>query len=598
VSFKRQTATPSTVQYFGIGQSPKEEYGRFWVFPYRGAPTEGITDFLFVNPNILSATNPGGDYLATYSPFSGAPNQYATVYTYSLSNAAPYVFRSPVVVRDVAKDRIFWLSDAQPTYFYETPIITDQYAPAAVISQYTFPSTPTSLYAGANGGEWALIGDTLYGNRQDKVDGPKRASQAWQIFYPIQRIVFHQIAKNFSFLYNLKDLDYPEYPHTAVAIYDTSGAVTADTSMKWGLEKSNYFNTADFAFSGYYFNAYTYGAPLKDNRASDDYYYLTVRNYSPTEKSQVLLRLSAPNRYTFGYVTPIDISGEISTAKYVQSTLNTDYTYYWDPKYVNALLKFDSKFVIDSNGVTFGGGVISGFPGSNISSVNGFGDFYGRIQSVYSTYSTQVLLTSTINSATASNVTNFIKTDLANIIPPAALNRQRFTDPLRFSILWKSALLPQYAGLEEEWGLGWNLGFTKADTPYETVQRAPSFFKIIDDFINLKMNPENDMNRMDTIQKENLSETLEPTGATKAFYGKLLLAPFGNYAQTLVSNPISYINPLGKLDRLSFQWTDNTGAIIDNADCEWNCCVQIGEKLDTTSFKKLPLINPVPPAAK
>ena len=596
-TFRKQTAAPSTVQYFIAGQSPKEEYGRFWVFPYRtGLPStlsEGITDFWYVNPNILTASPPAVDFVATFSPYSGATNQYATLYNYSLSNTNPYIFQSPAVVRDVAKDRIFFRSMAAPLNFYETPIVTGEYEPTATISQFAFPSTPTSLYSGASGSIWSLIGNTLYGNRQDVVDGPKRANQCWQIFYPVHRIVFHQIAKNFSFLYDLSGLDYPEYPHTALAIYDSSGAMTADTSMKWGLESASNFNTADFAFSGFYFNAYTYGAPLQDNRATSEFYYLTVRNYSPTEKSQVMLRVSAPNRYTYGYVTPIDISGEISTAKYVRSTLNSDYTYYWDPKYVNSLLEFDSKFVIDSNGRTFGGGIIAGFPGSNVSSVNGFGDFYGRIKAVYSTYSTQVLLASTINAATASNVSNFIQTDLANIIPTAALSRQRFTDPLRFSILWKSALLPQYANLEEEWGLGWNLGFTKTDTSYETVQRAPSFFKIVDDFINLRMNPENDMNRMDTIQKENLSETLDTTGATKAFYGKLLLAPFGSYAQTLVSNPISYINPIGKLDKLTFQWTDSVGAIIDNADCEWNCCVQISEKIETTTFKKLPLLNPV-----
>jgi hypothetical protein len=152
--------------------------------------------------------------------------------------------------------------------------------------------------------------------------------------------------------------------------------------------------------------------------------------------------------------------------------------------------------------------------------------------------------------------------------------------------------LAQYAGLEEQWGMGWNLGFTKADTPYETVHRGDSFFKILDDFINLQMNREFDMNRMDTGAKEKLSATQEPTGFTKAFHGKLLLAPFGSYAQTLVSNPISFYPPLGRMDKLTFTWVDTTGATIDNNDCEWNAVVQIGEKVNMTEIPKPIAIDP------
>ncbi len=161
-----------------------------------------------------------------------------------------------------------------------------------------------------------------------------------------------------------------------------------------------------------------------------------------------------------------------------------------------------------------------------------------------------------------------------------SLNRQRFTDPLTFQIRWKSALTPQYARLEENWGLGWNLGFAKEDTTYETVHKADSFYKILDDFINLRLNPEYDMNRMDTSAKEKLSATLEPTGATKAFHAKLLLANFGSFAQTLISNPVSFSPPLGRIDKLTFQWVDVAGAVIDNSDCEWNAVVQIVEKKD------------------
>ena len=584
------------IQEYLIGQSPKEEFGRFWVFPSRtglsGPAATGIQDFAFVNPNLPPQVSPpAGDYIAA----TGASPTYTAVEQFFLDQTAPSTYRSPIVTRDVVKDRVFFLAEAAPTNFFEAPISTLVSTISIVSSVYTFPSTPTALYAGASGAKWGLIYDTMYGNRADNVDGPKSAGQAWQIFFPVQRIVFTEVSKQVDTLFDLSGLQYPEYPHTALAVYDGSGNITADTSGKWGLESASNFVTADFRFSGLYFNAYDFEVPVTDNRSTSDFYYLTLRNYTPTEKSQVLLRVAAPNKYTFGYVSPLDLSGEISTAKYVSTTNDQFQTYYWDQTYVNTLLAFDKNFIIGSNGYTFGGGIIPGFAGSNISSVTGWGDFYGRFRQTYLTYSTQVQLASTINTNTNIALSNFITTDLQYIIPPQALNRQRFTDPLRFSIQWRSTLLPAYAALEEEWGLGWNLGYAKVDTPFETVQRADSFFKILDDYIFLRMNPEFDMNRMDTTLKENLAATNEPTGTTKSFYGKLLLANFGSYAQTMISNPLSFNPPFGRMDKLTFQWVNQVGTVIDNNDCEWNAVVQIVESVDIVPVPKPALIQPVAP---
>ena len=335
-----------------------------------------------------------------------------------------------------------------------------------------------------------------------------------------------------------------------------------------------------------------YAIPLNDNRSSSDFYYMSLRNYSPTEKSQIMLRISAPNKYTFGYVTPMDLSGEISTAKYVSRTNDYLYTYYWDKRYQNSILGFDSNFIIDSNGKIFGADVIQGYAGSNISSVTGFSDYYSRMQLLYNQYSRQTVLTSTIQAAINASVINFVKTDLQYIIPPYAQNRLRYTDPLRYSILWRSSLLTNYLNLVDQWGLGWNLGFNKVDTPYDTVHKGSSFYKILDDFLNIVINPEFDMNRMDTSAQENLSITNDPTGTTKAFFGKILLANFGSYAQTLVSNPISFTTPLSKLDKFTFQLVQIDGTIVDNSDCEWNAVIQLSESLIQTKPVKPVLIAP------
>jgi hypothetical protein len=100
------------------------------------------------------------------------------------------------------------------------------------------------------------------------------------------------------------------------------------------------------------------------------------------------------------------------------------------------------------------------------------------------------------------------------------------------------------------------------------------------------------MNRMDTSGRENLSVSQEPSGMTKAFFGKILLANFGSYAQTVISNPISFPNPLSKLDKFTFQLVQVDGTIVNNADCEWNAVLQITESLVQTKQDKPVLIAP------
>lgn len=579
----------STIRYFDICQSPKEQNGEFFVFPHRD---NGITNIVNVNPNILTQFPPAGNLNIAYTAYSGASPTYVIYNDYSLLSLTPSTFKDPIVIRDIAKNRVFMLSDYSPTKFFEATFTVGSLLPTITTSEYNFASTPTQYSAGANGASWALIGNTIYGNRYDKIDAPKTAIQMWQTFYPVNRIVFHQISKNFDAFVDLSGLTYPEYPHTAVAVYNSSNDLMRDISGSWGLESPSNFNAGNFSFGGFYFNAYDYAVPLLDNRSSSDFYYMTLRNYSPTEKSQVILRVGAPNKHTFGYITPMDLSGEISTAKYVSTTSDYKYTYYWDKKYQNTILGFNSNFVIDSNGKMFGAGVIQGYAGSNISSVTGFADYYGRMRLLYNQYSTQTILTSTIQANINRSVINFVKSDLQYIIPPYIQNRSRYTDPLRYSILWRTPLITTFSNLVDAWGLGWNLGFNKEDTPYDTVHKGVSFYKILDDFLNIKLNPELDMNRMDTSAQENLSISQESTGTTKAFFGKILLANFGSYAQTLISNPITFANPLQKLATFTFQLVSIDGTIVDNDDCEWNAVLQITESMLQTKPAKPVLIAP------
>jgi hypothetical protein len=177
-------------------------------------------------------------------------------------------------------------------------------------------------------------------------------------------------------------------------------------------------------------------------------------------------------------------------------------------------------------------------------------------------------------------MSNFIVEDLKYILPPTALNRQRYTDSLLFDILWKSQLSPTYQTLEDEWGLGWNLGYPKEDTKFATIHIAPSFYKIQQEYIYLRLNPEFNINRMDSGGKESYRKTREPSGITNQYYCKLLLTTFGGNATTYIHNPITFQQPINCLRKLEFQWIDANGAVITNNDAEWHMSVNITETVD------------------
>ena len=151
----------------------------------------------------------------------------------------------------------------------------------------------------------------------------------------------------------------------------------------------------------------------------------------------------------------------------------------------------------------------------------------------------------------------------------------------------------RYRTLDEGWGIGWNLGFPKADTPYDTVQVATSFYKIFDDYIFLRLNPEQNMNRVDYTSRERLNRSLETQGTINTYYGKLLLNSFGSYGTTFVGNPIEFNPPIARLDKIQIEWLDAAGNALANADCEWNSILRITETKPTaTAISTLPSLRP------
>jgi hypothetical protein len=460
-------------------------------------------------------------------------------------------------------------------------------------------TVPLNLVGGALGSKWAFFSGLSYiqGNRNDQEDAPILVQNAWQIFYPTTKIVLRKLANQVNPITDLSGLKYPEYPHSEMFVYNTKTAFTADISNnKWGYEtsggllpptpynlNSNGYLVSDVNFSGYYFNSYIFNVPLLPNEnTSEPYYYLSLRSYTPSEKSQVLLRWNMPQRYDFGFVRIRDLSNEP-----LFSTSNVDL---FNPTYFSALSNFDAKF--DLSGVNFGYNPTQNIAGSNITS-SGFGDFLNQYTRLFNLYTSNVQILNTVTSNVNASMFQFINDYLLYVLPDYARSRENFTSALTFSILWRSALTPLYLKAEDDWGLGYNLGYAKENTPYATIQRAPSFFKILDDYIYLKLNVAYDMNKMDFGGKENLRETTDSTGQVNGYNAKLLLNTFGSYAQTIIQNPV-YFNPsVLRLEKLTFQWYDTAGTLITNSECDWNAAIQLVEDVPTVNVRgKNPVIIP------
>jgi hypothetical protein len=563
--------------YYTTYQNPNDSTGAFYVSIYKTgigynsiyyiqpSITTPVIDISQFSKNIIAVTTISNTNLD--DPGLGAK---ITAYQFTTEFTQLAITRSPI------QEIVYGFKATTPQQFYQLSSLTPTSLPYDYIQSYVTSSSnlPIPVYemgAGFAGGLWfSDLSGQIYGNRFNSNDGIVNSLQyAWQIFYPTQRVIYNSISREVNLMSDLSGLDYPELFHTQLFFYKDLNSFITDLSQNsicsWGNESNFYIS--DTQYSGYYFNAYSSLIPLSN---STDESVLVVRNYSPTEKSQVYMRFSLPNRYDYGYASFNDISNETLLLSTISSNFN--------PNYSSNLKSFNSNFIFSTK--VFGSNIVPGFYGVTLSNITGFGDFMRYFTVYYNNYQSNIQLINTIQSNVNTNLSNFILTDLQYIIPTTATNRQNFTDPILFSILWKSSLPPQYANLEDNWGLGWNLGYEKQDTPYNLIQTATSFYKILDDYIVLRLNNEFDINRVDTSGKEKLSATLETTGSTKAYYGKLLLAPFGSYAQTMIMNPIAFNPPLGKLDKLTFTWYDNTNTVIDNSDCEWNAVVQIVENID------------------
>jgi hypothetical protein len=444
------------------------------------------------------------------------------------------------------------------------------------------------LAGGGNGSKWALSDSSPYilGNTNDMYDAPTAFATAWQIFFPTLKIEMQKLSSGISPILDLTNLnsgennsksDYPEWPHSMMFAYSNFTTLSNDIlndGGKWGLERE--FVVSDVGFNGFDFNSYLVNFPLQPNHGLTDtssnmYYYVAVRGYLPTESFQTMMRFYLPNRYDFGFVSLSNISIEIPRAIDIKTSTQ------FNPLYRETLKQFNSNFVFDSK--IFGPNSSQGIEGTVIKSTS-FGHFLSQYKDYFSKFQSISKDLTTINSNVKRALNEYISSELKYILPADALIRQRVADPILSSLLWKTSLDNNHIGLDDEWGLGWNLGYTKKDTDYSTSHTGDTFYKIQQDYIYLRLNPEFNINGMDAGGKENYKTSREPSGTTKQYYCKLLLTGFGGNATTFIHNPIKFNPPINRITKLQFQWIDANGILIDNNDCEWDMTVNITEHSD------------------
>lgn len=557
--------TPSTM----VHTMPLESESTVYLLPQNATTLAGNS----VWKHTLGGSFPGTKYTATGSGIASAYTGFAAIDSNFIQETS---------------DRLYLFTNEpsyQSTMFVTTSLQTGQMNISPMSSEIQSPVTNVS--PAQFSGIWLTASNQPYvwANRNTDVDIAGIIQSAWQIFYPWQKVVLEKVANNYNAITDLTYLNYPEFPHVSMFFYSNYQTLSNDLGGRWGLERNSNFVAGDIDLAGYYFNSYIFNVPLTE---SSNLQYLAVRAYTPTEKFETMIRFVLPNKYDFGYVTQNDLINEISSLSNSANQYNSNYAF--------TLSNFNLSFQQSTS--FFGGGLLPNFDGSNFDTSN-FRGFASNVSTIYQGYQSNASLLSNITNFVNSNLLLYVSTNLQYIVPPSALTRQNFTDPIIFSLFWKSGLLPQYKNLLEDWGLGYNLGYAKLDTPFSTYHRATSFYKILEDYIYLRLNPEFQTNRMDTTFRENFKVTRDSTGAVQNFHGKLLLNNFNSFSSSFVFNNAPFNPPIGKLETMYFEWVNFVGETIDNNDCEWTATLVISEnKSKATVASTTAALPPMAPLRK
>ena len=353
----------------------------------------------------------------------------------------------------------------------------------------------------------------------------------------------------------------------------------------WGDEKTTNFIAQDDN-NGPNLFSYLNGININSNEQMS----ILIRAGLPTMSFRGILRIVGTNRFDFGLLSIQNLIDEIDILINNNIHINADgsignynniVNLGFTDSYIRVLLNFNNQFIGNKTfGLNINNPNISTYNGLTYS-LNGFKDFMFNYVNLYTQIQNTSVNLKQSNDNALIGIKKFIKENYSGIIPDLYIDRDKFTDPIPFSIKFNSTLTGTNATAFDKWGLGWNLGFDKIDTPYVTLSFASTFVRIVDDFIYLKLNSEFNINNLDLTYKENLAITRDTVGVESSYFGKLLLSPFGSYAQTFVQSNKAFPNAIPKMDKLSFSFYDSDNNQIINKDCEFNIVLEITEISDT-----------------
>jgi hypothetical protein len=579
VTFSSSSAFEIRTLFFGQGFLNSNTYQYHSSF---------ISDFVTFPQQIYScqmSIDPNGGSIVYFSVSGFSNRSFSNIYYFrkdtfmSISPTTPKFSVDPSTIhfsaQTVGSNDYIYQVRLGSSFIYRRDVSTF----TTVVSAQELGAQPVKCIAGASNAVWVLF------DREPYIMGHLTIENsigiAWQQLFPVMKIELTEVAQQSLPILDTFNIATAEWGHSVAFGYSNYQSLVRDLyyiqpslsrpgAGNWG--KESFFQVSDTSFQGFYFNSYLGNLPLQASNTS----YVALRGFSPTESYQTLVRVSLPNVYDYGYVSIDDMISEIESL----STVPEQYSF----GYSQDLSTFDGLFTRSNADSLYG---VSSFS----IPTRGFSDFITKYSTLYGQYKGLTSNTNTINSNVRISMQNFILTDMQYILPSNVLMRTRFTDSLTFSFLWKTALQqtpPSYANLVDGWGLGWNLGYAKQDDTYaSTVHFAPSMYKIIEDFLYLRLNPEFNLNRMSAGTKENYLDSREPSGLTSYYYCKLLLNGYGQTATTFVHSPVILNPPISRISKLSFQWVDSKGNLLNIAsatDSDWQMTINIQENVQVTTF--------------